>query len=135
MSLRIGQYIAFALGADNAPELSRLTGGRIAPVVQPEDDQNAMPYVWYYSDGLTEESTKDGHLSDVCTVQIEVVAPTYAVMLSLLQMVRTAMDEAIRAWDGPFGVADQSMTAGPEEYDDTQQAYCRRLIYNIETYE
>lgn len=121
------------MGADNAPELSRLTGGRIAPVVQPEDDQNAMPYVWYYSEGMTEESTKDGHLSDVCTLQIEVVARSYTEMAELAQMARDAMERALNTWNGDsFLVLGQAFSAGPEEYDDSMQAYCRKLIYTIE---
>lgn len=134
MSLQIGQYVAFALGEENAPDLYHATHGRIAPVVQPEDGHDNMPYVWYYSDGMTTESTKDGPLSDTCSVQVEVVAPTYATMLDLLQMVRRAMDNALGVWEGPFSISDQSFSAGAEEYDDAQQAYCRKLVYTIETH-
>lgn len=138
MSLQIGQYIAYALGEENAPDLYHRIGGRIAPVVQPEDEQTQMPYIWYYSEGMTESETKDGWLGDTCTVLIEVVAPTYPQLLDLLGMVRHAMALAPQAWedqDGPFHVDEQTFTAGAEEYDDAQQAYCRKLTYTIETYE
>lgn len=140
MSLQIGQYIAYALGEENAPDLYHRIGGRIAPVVQPEDAQTLMPYIWYYSEGMTEAETKDGPLSDTCNVQIEVVAGTYPRLLELLQLVREAMAEAFNTWElqdapVPFYVDEQTFSAGPEEYDDAQQAYCRKLTYTIETYE
>lgn len=140
MSLQIGQYIAFALGEENAPELWHKIGGRLAPVVQPEDAQTAMPYIWYYSDSMSEAETKDGPISDTCIVQIEVVAGTYSRLLELLQLVRAAMIEARNTWElqetlVPFHIDEQTFSAGPEEYDDAQQAYCRKLIYSIETYE
>lgn len=140
MSLLIGQYVAHALGEENAPELWYKIGGRLAPVVQPEDAQTLMPYVWYSCESIVENSTKDGHLSDVCTVQIEVVATTYMRLLELLQLVRSAMEEARNTWElqeqlVPFHIDEQTFSAGPEEYDDMQQAYCRKLIYTIETYE
>ena len=139
MSLQIGQYIKYALGEENAPELYHRLGGRVAPVVQPEDEQTAMPYAWYYSDGISEETTKDGLMCDICRVQIEVVANTYPEMVEMAILTRKAMAEAREAWNKqegtPFRVEDQTFSASAEEYDDAQQAYCRRLIYTIETYE
>lgn len=128
----------YALGEEHSPTLYHALGGRISPVVQPEDEDTQKPYCWYVSDSMNEASTKDGRYSDTCTVQIEVVANTYRHLLSLLAMVRSAMDSAPDAWEAqeqvPFHIAEQTFSAGPEEYDDQQQAYCRKLNYIIETY-
>ena len=135
MSLEIGRYIAYALGEENAPELHRTIGGRVSPVVQPEDAATRMPYVWYYSSGMQEESSKDGRYGDQCQVEIEVVARSYTEMIDVLQLVRKAMGKAWENWSGAPHLADQYVSAGAEEYDDTIQAYCRRIHYNIETYD
>lgn len=137
MSLQIGKYVAWALGEENAPELNAKIGGRVAPVVQPEDGGTVLPYVWYYSTSVQEETTKDGYSGDECQVEIEVVARSYTEMAELAQMVRDAMARALDTWgDGEaFMVEGQTFSAGPEEYDDMLQAYCRKLNYTIETYE
>lgn len=136
MSLQIGKYVAWALGEENAPELNARIGGRVAPVVQPEDGGTVLPYVWYYSTGVQESTTKDGYSGDECQVEIEVVARSYTEMAELAQMVRDAMAEAFDTWDDhAFMVNWQSFSAGPEEYDDSIQAYCRKLTYSIETYD
>ena len=134
MSLQIGRYVAWALGEVNAPELNARIGGRVAPVVQPEDGGTVLPYVWYYSTGVQESTTKDGYSGDECQVEIEVVARSYTEMAELAQMVRDAMERALNTWNGgAFLVLGQSFSAGPEEYDDSIQAYCRKLNYTIET--
>lgn len=136
MSLQIGKYVAWALGEENAPELNAKIGGRVAPVVQPEDGGTVLPYVWYYSTSVQEETTKDGYSGDECQVEIEVVARSYTEMAELAQMVRDAMARALDTWNGDaFLVDGQTFSAGPEEYDDMLQAYCRKLNYGIETYE
>jgi hypothetical protein len=137
MSLQIGKYVAWALGEENAPELNARIGGRVAPVVQPEDGGTVLPYVWYYSTSVQESTTKDGYSGDECQVEIEVVARSYTEMAELAQMVRDAMERALGTWgDGEvFLVGGQSFSAGPEEYDDMLQAYCRKLNYEINTYE
>jgi hypothetical protein len=137
MSLQIGKYVAWALGEENAPELNARIGGRVAPVVQPEDGGTVLPYVWYYSTSVQEETTKDGYSGDECQVEIEVVARSYTEMAELAQMARDAMARALDTWgDGEaFMVEGQTFSAGPEEYDDMLQAYCRKLNYGIETYE
>lgn len=135
MSLQIGKYVAWALGEENAPELNERIGGRVAPVVQPEDGGTVLPYVWYYSTSVQEETTKDGYSGDECQVEIEVVARSYTEMAELAQMVRDAMARALDTWDGDafLVVVDQTFSAGPEEYDDMMQAYSRKLNYTIET--
>lgn len=134
MSLQIGKYVAWALGEENAPELNARIGGRVAPVVQPEDGGTVLPYVWYYSTGVQESTTKDGYMGDECQVEIEVVARSYTEMAELAQMARDAMERALNTWDGDaFLVLGQTFGAGPEEYDDMLQAYCRKLNYTIET--
>lgn len=136
MSLQVGMYVAWALGEENAPELNARIGGRVSPVVQPEDGGTVLPYVWYYSTGVQESVAKDGRIGDECQVDIEVVARSYSEMTELAQMVRSAMERALEMWDGgPFVVDGQMFSAGPEEYDDMMQAYCRKLNYIIETYE
>ena len=136
MSLQIGKYVAWALGEENAPELNARIGGRVAPVVQPEDGGTVLPYVWYYSTSVQESTTKDGYSGDECQVEIEVVARSYTEMAELAQMARDAMARALETWDGDaFLVSGQTFSAGPEEYDDMLQAYCRKLNYGIETYE
>lgn len=135
MSLQIGKYVMYALGEENAPELDRAIGGRVSPVVQPEDGGTVLPYVWYYSAGMQEESTKDGHSGDVCQVEVEVVARNYREMIRLLQLVRQAMERAWETWEGEPTIMEQSFSAGPEEYDDSIQAYCRKMTYNIETHD
>ena len=134
MSLQIGRYVAWALGEENAPELNERIGGRVSPVVQPEDAGTVLPYVWYCSPSMQEERTKDGCCWDLCQVDIEVVARSYTEMTELLQLVREAMDRALKSWhDESVAVDDQTLLAGPEEYDDSMQAYCRKLIYSIES--
>lgn len=137
MSLEIGKYIKFALGAVNAPLLNAKVGGRVSPVISP-DDGTTLPYVWYYSSGMDETGTKDMVLSDTCTVNIEVVARSYDEMVELLLLVRQAMTDGFSLWqdeeDTPFDVGEQTYSAAAEEYDDVLQAYCRTLIYRIETW-
>ena len=133
MSLQIGKYVAWALGEENAPELNARIGGRVSPVVQPEDAGTVLPYVWYYSPSMQEERTKDGLCYDLCQVEMEVVARSYTEMTELLHMMRKAMDRALRNWkDTELSVDDQTLLAGPEEYDDSMQAYCRKLVYTME---
>ena len=136
MSLQIGKYVMYALGEENAPELDKAIGGRVSPVVQPEDGGTVLPYGWYYSTGVQESTAKDGRIGDECQVDIEVVARSYSEMTELAQMVRSAMERALEMWDGkPFVVDGQMFSAGPEEYDDSIQAYCRKMTYNIETHD
>jgi hypothetical protein len=103
--------------------------------VQPEDGGTVLPYVWYYSTGVQESTTKDGYSGDECQVEIEVVARSYTEMAELAQMVRDAMARAWDTWNGDafLVVVGQNFSAGPEEYDDMMQAYCRKLNYTIET--
>lgn len=134
MSLRVGLYVAWALGEENARELHERIGGRVSPVVQPEDGGVRLPYAWYFCSGIQEATTKDGFCGDECQVEIEVVARSYTEMIELAQMVRDAMSRGMAGWQSDaFSVSEQTMSAGPEEYDDNMQAYCRRLIYRIET--
>lgn len=135
MSLEIGRYISFALGEKNAPELHEMTGGRVSPVIMPQDGTGALPWIWYYSSNMFEDSTKDGPCGDNCEVIIEVVAASYEQLLVLLASVRKAMSQAFESWQGEqFDVVGQTFHAGPEEYDDVLQAYCRKINYQIETY-
>ena len=138
MSLQIGQYIKYALGEVNAPLLNAKVKGRVSPVVSPDDDGTHMPYIWYYSDGFTPSNTKDGEYEDTCSVSIEVVASSYEQLIDLLILVKKAMDDGYSLWnttERPFDVVEQHYTAGPEEYDDQLQAYCRKLNFSIITYE
>lgn len=135
MSLQIGRYIAFALGEENAPELFSKIQGRVSPVVQPEDSACHMPYVWYCSTGMQELFSKDGIYGSTCQVEIEVVAQSYSEMVDILLLVRQAMGKAWQEWDGSFSVSDQTFAASAEEYDDSIQAFCRKLAYTIETNE
>lgn len=139
MSLEIGRYVKYAFGEENAPALHQLVQGRVSPVVMPEDALTAVPWIWYYSTDAGEDSTKDGIAGDVCTVEIEAVAGSYDTLLEMLALMRQAMAEAQEGWNlgerRPFLIDDQSFRAGQEEYDDTLQAYCRKLIYTVETHE
>lgn len=136
MSLRIGRFIKYALGQENAPRLHETIGGRLFPVQLPEDTSGMLPWAWYYSVSMSGDETKDGYAGDSTEVQIEAVAETYEKLLDILALIRKGMADARRNWDDKsLKVADMSFRAGPEEYDDTLQAYCRKLIYTIDTYE
>lgn len=137
MALAIGKYIKFALSAQNSPDLNEVVMGRVSPVVGPEIEEAKTPYIWYRSDNMKEQNTKDGIYGDTATVSIEIVASTYDGLLDVLDLVRKAMNTALVEWNSlsatPFDVVDQTMTAGPEEYSDEDANYSRVLTYTIET--
>lgn len=139
MSLRIGQYIKFALGHENAPELDRMLSGKLSPVRLPDNADTEIPWICYRSDSLDEQDTKDGPLCDTNTVVLDVVCRTYEELLDTLCAVRKAMQKAVSVWNArnyiPFRVEEQTFNAGAEEYDEILQAYCRPLIFIIKTEE
>lgn len=137
MSLRIGQYIKFALGRDNAQVLDSLISGRLSPVRMPDNPDTDVPWICYRSEGLEEQDTKDGSLCDTNTVTMDVVCRSYEELLELLSLVREAMSRAVYTWncrDGiSFRIEEQTFRAGLEDYDEVLQAYVRPLNFTITT--
>ncbi len=139
MSIEIGRYISYALGRDNASELHKAISGRLSPVRLPENADTEVPWICYASAGIDEEDTKDGLLGEVNTVTLDIACRTYEDLLLVLHLVREAMRKAAPGWNrldaAPFLVDEQRFRAGPEEYDEVLQAYCRTLNYVITTYD
>lgn len=137
MSIEIGRYISYALGRDNAPELHKAISGRLSPVRLPENADTEVPWICYASAGIDEEDTKDGLLDEVNTVTLDIACRTYEELLEVLRLIREAMKAAAPGWNSldtaPFLIDEQRFHAGPEEYDEILQAYCRTITYTIKT--
>lgn len=138
MSLLIGLYVKKAL--EGNADLMHLTNGHISPVVFPEDDFIAAPYVYYSRTGMTESDSKDGVYGDSATVTLDCVGSSYEEMLLLAGMVRAAIRQDIRKRKGdfsdlPFLVTDLSISAGAEDYDPNTCEYLTQLVVEFETEE
>lgn len=138
MSLLIGLYIKKTL--EGCEPLQRLTGGRICPVVFPDDSDTPAPYVVYSRTSYSEDGSKDGTHGSTCSVDIECVGRNYEEMLTLCHTVMEAVREDLKARGGqfddlPFSVADIDITAGAEEFDAMTCEYLSSVRLMIETEE
>lgn len=137
MSLLIGQYIKFALSEDQASELNEAVDGRVYAVVAPLDAEVEMPYIVFASNGMSEASTKDGIFGDTVNEEILIFARDIDELENVAQLVRDAMTAAFSAWnsesDIDFTIEDQTMSAGPEDFDLAHDGYYIALNYSIET--
>ena len=132
----IGEYMEFALKRD--AELVELSGGRIWPVIAPEEMEGAYPYVIYAMDGMEEASTKDGIYGDTVREEILVCGRSVAEVENVADAVRRAMERALPAWNDesderPFLVQDQTFRAGAEDFDLNHDGFFLPLNYVIET--
>lgn len=139
MAFHIGKYIKFALSPERAPELNAVIGGRIYPVVVPDDDLNKTPYIWYTCEDMSEEYCKDGRVQDVDTVSVNVVSKSYEQLVDILGYVRKAIKDSITDWNDSeirehFYIFDILMTAKEEEFDLANDTYTRTLLFDIENF-
>lgn len=138
MSILIGLYVKQTL--EGSADLQKLTGGRIAPVVFPEDDAITAPYVYFSRQGLTESDSKDGLVGESVSVVVSCVGSTYEEMLLLAHTVREALRSDFHNRGGdfsdmPFTVTDMSLSVGPEEFDPTTCEYLTDVQADFETEE
>lgn len=144
MSLRIGKYMRFALMTDD--RVRRLTQGRVFPVLAPQTGETPLPYVVFAMDSMTEASTKDGLAYDTTLESVIVAGRTLDEVERLADCVRLAFMRAWPLWnrdpdlnevegdkEPPFWIADQTLSAGQEDYDVQRDAYFMTLSLTIET--
>lgn len=127
MSLLIGLHIQRVLKASE--DVQELVEGRIYPVVA---QAAAYPCIFYASDGIQEDGTKDGYNEDTVNTSIMIKAKKYEDLVMTAQAVRIAMDNSPRVEDYLY-IQDQSMSSGPELWDTNLNCYTLEINYQFVT--
>ena len=129
MSVLIGLHIKRVLA--NVEAVTRMVGNRIYPLVVPQG-VDTFPFICYDMNGSTGDSTKDGVVDDVASVNIAIIAKSYEDAIVLGNAVRYAF-EGKRAEYDEFSVTECMNVAYNDEYIDALDCYAINLSMDFRT--
>ena len=129
MSVLIGLHIKRVLA--NVEAVTRMVGNRIYPLVVPQGVET-YPFICYDMNGFSGDSTKDGVLDDVASVNIAIIAKSYEEAIVLGNEVRYAF-EGKRAKYEELSVRDCVNVAYNDEYIDALDCYAINLSMDFRT--
>ena len=129
MSVLIGLHIKRVLA--NVEAVTRMVGNRIYPLVVPQG-VDTFPFICYDMNGGMGDSTKDGVVDDVASVNISVIAKSYEEAITIGNAVRYAF-EGKRAEYEEFSVTECMNVAYNDEYIDALDCYAVNLSMDFRT--
>ena len=115
-TLNFGKYIQSSL----AP----IVANKVYPIVV----RNGItaPFIVYKRVALNDENSKDGYIEDRVSMEMVIVAPTYAQSIELATKVREKLEKQNVRFEG-YDINDASITLATEEYSDEENMFVQRL--------
>jgi len=115
-TLNFGKYIQSSL----AP----IVANKVYPIVV----RNGItaPFIVYKRVALNDENSKDGYIEDRVSMEMVIVAPTYAQSIELATKVREKLEKQNVRFEG-YNINDASITLATEEYSDEENMFVQRL--------
>ena len=129
MSVLIGLHIKRVLAKVEA--VTRMVGNRIYPLVVPQGVE-VYPFICYDMNGGMGDSTKDGSVDDVASVNLSVIAKNYEEAIVLGNAVRYAFDGVTAEYE-EFSVKECMNMSYNDEYIDGIDAYALNLSMDFRT--
>jgi len=115
-TLNFGKYIQSSL----AP----IVANKVYPIVV----RNGItaPFIVYKRVALNDENSKDGYIEDRVSMEMVIVAPTYAQSIELATKVREKLEKQNVRFEG-CDINDASIILATEEYSDEENMFVQRL--------
>lgn len=115
-TLNFGKYIQSSL----AP----IVANKVYPIVV----RNGItaPFIVYKRVALNDENSKDGYIEDRVSMEMVIVAPTYAQSIELATKVREKLEKQNVRFEG-YDINDASIILATEEYSDEENMFVQRL--------
>ena len=129
MSVLIGLHIKRTLG--NAEAVTSLVGNRIYPLVVPQGVE-VYPFICYDMSGGSGDSTKDGIVDDVASVNISIIAKKYEDAILIGNAVRYALEGKTAKYE-EFSVTECANVTYNDEYIDALDCYAMNLSMDFHT--
>lgn len=129
MSVLIGLHIKRVLA--NVEAVAQMVGNRIYPLVVPQGVE-IYPFICYDMSGGTGDSTKDGIVDDVATVNISVISKKYEDAIRIGNAVRYAFEGKTADYED-FSVTECSNVTYNDEYIDALDCYAMNLSMDFRT--
>lgn len=129
MSVLIGLHIKRTLEAVEA--VTSKVGNRIYPLVVPQGVE-VYPFICYDMNGGTGDSTKDGLLDDVASVNVAVIAKSYEEAIIIGNEVRYAFEGKTAKYN-EFSVTECANVTYNDEYIDALDCYAINLSMDFRT--
>lgn len=129
MSVLIGLHIKRVLA--NVEAVAQMVGNRIYPLVVPQGVE-IYPFICYDMSGGTGDSTKDGIVDDVATVNISVISKKYEDAIRIGNAVRYAFEGKTADYED-FSVTECSNVTYNDEYIDALDCYAMNLSMEFRT--
>ena len=127
MSLQINKAILTLLKANAS--ITALAGNRLYPIVATHED-TLMPFIVFKRKSIVPSYSKDGHVADACTVTITVLSKDYSESVTLLQAVRTTLEDRRGEFAGIM-LTSCRVVAATEMCDG--ETYVQELTFDIDT--
>lgn len=115
-TLNFGKYIQSSL----AP----IVANKVYPIVV----RNGItaPFIVYKRVALNDENSKDGYIEDRVSMEMVIVAPTYAQSIELATKVRERLEKQNVRFE-EYDINDASIILATEEYSDEENMFVQRL--------
>lgn len=129
MSVLIGLHIKRVLA--NVEAVTQMVGDRVYPLVVPQGVE-IYPFICYDMSGGAGDSTKDGIVDDVATVNISVISKKYEDAIRIGNAVRYAFEGKMADYE-EFSVTECSNVTYNDEYIDALDCYAMNLSMDFRT--
>lgn len=129
MSVLIGLHIKRVLA--NVEAVTRMVGNRIYPLVVPQGVE-VYPFICYDMNGNSGDSTKDGVVDDIASVNIAIIAKSYEEAIVIGNAVRYAFEGKTAEYED-FSVTECMNLSYNDEYIDGIDAYALNLSMDFRT--
>jgi hypothetical protein len=129
MSVLVGLHVQEVLNGTKA--VTDKVGDRIYPLYIPVGTPE-YPFICFSTGSITVEESKDGTASDMCDVEIAVVAKSYGEAVRIAADIRKALEGKCEDYE-EFSVDESRFTSFKEEYLEEVDAVCVTSGFNFVT--
>jgi len=134
--INIQEYIDLCI-KQNATVAETMTGG-VAHGIMPQGEEAEFPYTIWAEVHTEPRRTKDGIISLLHQIDIEVVGRDYDSIADGVSVICDALEDGVATWNAlaekDFSINDQEWEIGPEQFDLEHDGPFRAIRVNIETY-
>ena len=134
--INIQEYIDLCI-KQNATVAGTMTGG-VAHGIMPQGEEAEFPYAIWAEVHTEPRRTKDGIISLLHQLDIEVVGRDYDSIADGVSAICDALEDGVATWNAQtekgFSINDQGWEIGPEQFDLEHDGPFRAIRVNIETY-
>ena len=134
--INIQEYIDLCI-KQNATVAETMTGG-VAHGIMPQGEEAEFPYAIWAEVHTEPRRTKDGIISLLHQLDIEVVGRDYDSIADGVSAICDALEDGVATWNAQaekeFSINDQGWEIGPEQFDLEHDGPFRVIRANIETY-